>query len=116
MKRKRIGLWWWRDVDNAGIAMGVGGMNYTAVGEQIGELVTQKQAQYGDSFGTAPKILVLLYPEGIKPEQYGNLLTIVRVLDKLKRIATQHPSDSEDPWMDIAGYSLLQLAKQKSES
>lgn len=86
--------------------------SYEAIGANIGRLVTQKQAQYGDSFGTAPKILTLLYPDGVKLDQYDSLLTVVRVLDKLKRVATAHPSDKESPWEDITGYSILELAKK----
>lgn len=86
--------------------------SYEAIGAGIGQLVSQKQAQYGDSFGVAPKILALLYPDGIKPDRYDSLLSVVRILDKLKRIATQHPSDTENPWGDIGGYSILELAKK----
>lgn len=86
--------------------------SYEAIGAGIGRLVTQKQAQYGNSFGVAPKILGLLYPDGVKSDQYDSLLSVVRILDKLKRIATQHPSDTENPWEDIGGYSILELAKK----
>lgn len=82
---------------------------YIALAAQVGALVTTKQQQYGDSFGAAPQILRLLYPNGIRPDQYQTLLCIVRILDKVKRLATGHPSDTEDPWLDIAGYSLLAL-------
>lgn len=85
---------------------------YEALGAAIGRLVTQKQVQYGNSFGVAPKILGLLYPDGVKSDQYDSLLSVVRILDKLKRIATQHPSDTENPWEDIGGYSILELAKK----
>lgn len=89
-----------------------GDSGYEALGAAIGRLVTQKQAQYGDSFGIAPKILALLYPDGVKLDQYDSLLSVVRVLDKLKRAATHHPSDEESPWEDIGGYSILELAKK----
>lgn len=82
---------------------------YLALAANIGALVTTKQEQYGDSFGTAPKILQLLYPNGIQPNQYTDLLTIVRILDKFKRLATNHSTDTENPWHDITGYSLLAL-------
>ncbi len=86
------------------------GPDYIALATQIGELVTAKQEQYGRSFESAPKILALLYPDGVQPEHYGTLLAVVRILDKLKRVATQHPSDTEDHWRDIMGYSLLMVA------
>lgn len=82
---------------------------YPALAAQVGALVTIKQAQYGNSFTVAPQILRLLYPDGIRPDQYDTLLSIVRVLDKLKRLATGYRGDTENPWLDIAGYSLLAL-------
>lgn len=83
---------------------------YEAMGAAIGRLVAAKQLQYGDSFGTAPQMLAVLYPNGVRVDQYGDLLTVVRVLDKLKRVATRHATDLESPWEDIAGYALLALA------
>lgn len=82
---------------------------YLALAARIGALVTLKQQQYGDSFGDAPKILRILYPDGIQPDQYDNVLTIVRILDKFKRLATNHSTDTENPWEDVTGYGLLGL-------
>lgn len=74
---------------------------------KIGQLVDEKQAAYGDSFGKSPRILRILYPEGIKPEQYEDVLAVVRILDKFSRIATDKNALGENPWKDVAGYSLL---------
>ncbi len=91
-------------------------MNYKDIGLQIGELVTEKQAAYGDAFGKAGKILEVLYPNGIMPHQFQNALAITRVIDKLFRIATNENALDENPWRDIAGYSILSVAaKDKSK-
>ena len=82
---------------------------YEATGAAVGRMVTRKQAQYGDSFRAVPQIMAVLYPDGIRPDQYQDVLTVVRMIDKLKRIATRHPSDAESPWKDIAGYAVLAL-------
>ena len=47
---------------------------YKKIGQEIGILVQEKNRAYGDSFGQACKILEVLYPEGIKPEQYRDAL------------------------------------------
>lgn len=86
-------------------------LTYSQIGAQIGELVERKQSQYGDSFGTAPRILANLYPNGVMPDQYADLLAVVRVVDKLKRVATRHETDDENPWADIAGYAVLMVAQ-----
>jgi hypothetical protein len=80
---------------------------YVKLGAHIGNIVSAKNKAYGDSFGVTPYILRILYPDGISKDQYDDVLTIVRVLDKLKRIATSKNAFDENPWMDIAGYALL---------
>jgi hypothetical protein len=81
-------------------------MRYKALGQKIGELVDEKNAAYGD-FNAAGELLKSLYPNGIKVEQYGDMLCVVRILDKLRRIATDRDALGESPYQDIAGYGLL---------
>lgn len=85
-------------------------MDYVKLAQEIGQLVTDKQAAYGDSFNKSQQIIKILYPDGIKPENYGDLLTIIRMIDKLFRIATSKNAYGESPYRDIAGYALLGLS------
>lgn len=80
---------------------------YVELATQIGQLVEQKQAAYGDSFSKSQEILKVLYPDGIKAEDLQWALTITRIVDKLFRIATNDDVFQEDPWQDICGYALL---------
>ncbi len=86
-------------------------MSYRVLGSEIGTLVEVKQAAYGDAFGKAGDVLRLLYPRGIDPEQLDDALAVVRVVDKLFRIATDRDALGESPWRDIAGYALLSVAR-----
>lgn len=81
--------------------------NYQIIGNEIGKLVDEKNEAYGDSFHKSGDILSILYPNGIKPEQYEDMLYVVRVIDKLFRIATAKDAFGENPAKDIAGYSIL---------
>lgn len=88
---------------------------YAAAALEIANLIALKQEAYGCAFDNAHKILEVLYPNGIAPEDYKQLLTITRVIDKLFRIATNNdPVFQEDPWRDICGYALLSLGKSNS--
>lgn len=80
---------------------------FEKTGHDIGLLVQGKNLAYGDSFAKADQILKILYPEGVQPEKYKDMLAITRVLDKLFRIATDKDALGEDPWRDIAGYAIL---------
>lgn len=86
---------------------------YFKIGQEVGKLVEEKNAAYGNSFAECHKILSVLYPNGIKPEQYTDALAIIRVIDKLFRIATNKDALGESPWRDIAGYSILGIANGK---
>jgi hypothetical protein len=86
---------------------------YKELAEQIGNLVEEKNAAYGNSFDQAGEFIRLLYPNGIPPEAYGDMLCVVRIFDKLKRIATNKDAFGESPYGDIIGYGLLGLHKDK---
>src|SRR5690625_329952 len=82
-------------------------MSYEKVGQAIGQLVDEKNKSHGSAFEKAGDFLKRLYPDGVKPEQYTDMLAIVRVFDKMMRIATDKDAFGEDPWRDIAGYAIL---------
>lgn len=84
--------------------------NYTKIATELGKLVEEKQKAYGDSFSKSEEIIKVLYPDGVKPENYRDLLTLVRMIDKMFRIATSKNAFGESPYRDIAGYALLGLA------
>jgi len=81
-------------------------MNYEQIGAQIGKLVKIKNEQYGNAFSKSGNFLELLYPDGIKPDQYKDMLAIVRVFDKQMRIANGNQGN-ENAWHDIIGYGIL---------
>jgi hypothetical protein len=83
------------------------------IGASIGALVETKQKLYGNSFGKSGDIMRILYPNGIPPEKLDDALTIVRIVDKLFRIATDRDALGESPWQDIAGYAILSVGRAK---
>lgn len=82
-------------------------MKYASLAKEIAELLEQKQHAYGDSFGKAGSIMRILYPDGVSIEALSDALTVVRVIDKLFRVATNKDAFGESPWRDIAGYAIL---------
>lgn len=80
---------------------------YEDIGAEIGRLVDKKQKAYGRSFDHVGKILGILFPSGIRLDQYDDLGGIIRSLDKFFRIAISKKAFGEDPWQDVAGYALL---------
>lgn len=89
--------------------------NYVEIAKDIGILVSEKQEAYGDSFNKSEQIIKILFPNGIKQENYRDVLTITRIVDKLFRIATKKDAFGESPYRDIAGYALLGFAHDLEE-
>lgn len=82
-------------------------------------MVELKNEKYGDSFRKSGDILEILYPNGIQPDQYDDMLATVQIIDKMFRIATDRDALGESPWEDICGYALLratQIREVKKEN
>ena len=92
-------------------------LNYEIIALEIGKLLNEKQNSYGNAFGEMAAIFKILYPEQILPHQYGDILTIARIMDKIFRISnlpeSKIDSMGEEPWKDIAGYAILALQNTK---
>jgi len=90
---------------------------YQRLGCDVGRLVDQKQLAYGDSFGRVHRILEVLWPDGVSKASYRNLLCVVRILDKLFRVASHNGADpmGESPGRDIAGYGILMAAMHEGK-
>lgn len=86
------------------------------VARTAAEVCAEKNLSYGDSFSRTGEFLAILFPNGIPPEKFKDALTIVRVFDKLMRIAHRPDAFSESPWKDILGYAILAVeAESKPE-
>ena len=88
---------------------------FEKIGTDIGKLVDEKNAAYGSAFEKSEEILKVLYPDGIEPKQYKDMLAVTRIVDKLFRIATQKEAFGESPFKDIAGYGILGVANDQEK-
>jgi len=91
-------------------------LDYENLAAEIGKLVSEKNKAYGDSFGEASKVLEVLYPAGIPVSGYRDALALIRVIDKLFRLANKKDAFGESPWRDICGYALLGVANDEVDS
>jgi hypothetical protein len=81
---------------------------FLKIANEVALMTHEKNLAYGDSFCQSGDILRILYPKGIAPYAYDNMLAIVRVIDKLFRLASGHDGAfGESAWRDIIGYGLL---------
>ena len=89
---------------------------YRVKGEALGKLLGEKRAAYGDAYGKSGAILAMLYPDGIPVSAMTDALGLVRIIDKMFRIANAAGGQDrmgEDPWLDIAGYGLLAAVRME---
>lgn len=87
--------------------------SFEEIGAEIGKLVDEKNESYGSSYAHSSKIIQQLYPNGVQPHQYQDMLVVVRIIDKLFRIANRKDAFGESPWKDIAGYGILGEAEDQ---
>ena len=86
---------------------------YRTTGERIGQLVDEKNMAYGDSFHKSAIVMLALFPNGIPTEKYTDALAIVRIVDKLFRLANKKDAFGEDPMEDIAGYAIVSTGPEE---
>ena len=89
--------------------------NFAKIGADIGDLVQEKNEAYGNSFEHSGEIMKFLFPKGIPPEKYVIALSLVRIIDKIFRLATNPSYNNENCWKDMAGYCVLMLGYESLE-
>jgi hypothetical protein len=88
---------------------------FKEIGTKIGALVDEKNDAYGSSFSKTEDFLKILYPNGISLAQYGDMQLVLRMFDKMMRIANKKDAFGESPYGDLAGYSILGIAKDQKD-
>jgi hypothetical protein len=82
-----------------------------AVGKFVTTNTIEKNRKYGDAARKVTDLLYVLYPDGIAPANYPDALLLIRLLDKVVRLASydeeRKAADDESPWVDVAGYGVL---------
>jgi len=85
---------------------------YKKVAKKLSALLEKKNEAYGNAFQKTTEILKIIYPNGIPATKYKDIHVIVRMLDKINRIAENNDPMGESPYMDLAGYAILALVDQ----
>jgi hypothetical protein len=78
--------------------------------KKAADLTCEKNDAYGDSFRACADYFKILYPNGIKPEQFEDALLLARDFDKSMRVAHKKDAFGENPWKDKLGYALVKVA------
>jgi hypothetical protein len=92
-------------------------LTYEELARVIGALTAEKNRAYGSSFQDAGKILRVLYPHGVPVDSFDDMLALVRIIDKMFRIASGNDGfEGESAYRDITGYGLLGLMRKLTEA
>ena len=93
-------------------------MTYPEIGQTIGQLVEKKNKAYGDSHSVTGRVLAMMVEDLTHNQLHSaipDILTVVRILDKLMRILHEPDAFGESPWEDIAGYAILKVKEKEDE-
>lgn len=80
---------------------------FEKIASEIGKLVTEKNTAYGSAHVESGRIMRILFPTGVHVDRIYDALLMVRIIDKLMRIANRPDAFGESPYQDIAGYGVL---------
>ncbi len=86
---------------------------FLTIATSTAKLVSEKNRAYGDAFGKGGSFIRLLWPKGVPVEAYDDMLTFIRIFDKMMRVATDPGAFGEDPHGDMHGYTLLNLRRKR---
>ena len=82
------------------------------IAEEIGKITAEKNIAYGSAFDKTGDFLKILFPDGIALEKYRDVGLLVRIFDKMMRIANRKNAFGENPYRDIAGYGLCGVLEE----
>ncbi len=88
--------------------------DFLGLGEEIGRMLADKNRKYGDSYARMAHVLPMFYPDGVPGDHLLDAIFILRIIDKLMRIASAQGDDEEDPVKDIAGYAVLRMREMRN--
>lgn len=88
-------------------------MKYESIAQEIAGLLEEKNLAYGDSLQKSGSVLAIMFPGGVPSEKLWIAGIIVRIIDKLFRLATDETAFGEEPLKDIAGYAILGLFESR---
>ena len=78
-----------------------------SISRDVVGVVKEKNREYGSAFQKVSEILTILFPNGIPTNKYHDVAILIRVLDKVCRIASANDKDvKKDAWLDLTGYGL----------
>ena len=84
---------------------------YEEIGATIGALVDRKNAAYGNSIHDTAQIVRIFYPKGMDPEQYDDVMFIIKIIDEMFCITTQKDC-GKSPYENIAIYAILKCREE----
>jgi len=83
-----------------------------AIARDVAGMVREKNRGYGGALQKVSRTLSILFPNGVPTSKYHDVAILIRVLDKICRIASANDKDvKKDAWLDITGYGLLRLSE-----
>ena len=86
------------------------------VGVEGAAFCVAKNMAYGDAIAIVEALMRVLFPDGVPPDKFDDALLIIRVLDKITRLARgDKKAFAESPWADIRGYGQLGEAKDRAK-
>jgi len=89
--------------------------SFEGIALELSSMLEDKNRKYGDSYAKMAHVLPLFFPNGVPADKLLDAIFILRIVDKLMRIASNQPDEDEDPIKDVAGYAILRMRELRND-
>jgi len=96
------------------------GHEYEKLGNDIKPIVEKLESDYGHSLGETKEILKMMYPNGVNQEQLGDVVSIVRMLDEMFKVAridgAVSDENRDEVWKEMIAKAFATVAQEQFQS
>ena len=81
--------------------------HYEEIGGFVGLMTDRKNAALHNVLNRSGEMIRILYPHGIRTDQYGDFLILNRIIDNMCQIPSGGPALAQEAWLEIACFALM---------
>jgi hypothetical protein len=79
---------------------------------EVAEMLERKSEEYDAPYDSDNEFLKIMYPDGVPPNQYSNMVLCLRLYDTLKKLT----KTGDTKYIEyIAGYGILAMCEEGSD-
>lgn len=87
-------------------------MNFKEKALEVAEMLERKSEEYDAPYDSDNDFLKIMYPNGVAPDKYADMVLCLRLYDTLKKLT----KSGDTKYIEyIAGYGILAMCEDRGE-